>query len=126
MHCSMRAELPHLSRRGSQTVADWHGKYAGSSSDAAIRALRSACGLALYHWLTGIGSLDRLGVCHAHRCADIYVDGSQAAARRYCSAVCGNRTKVAAYRSRSRGQAHLTSSPSTSTIAHTEADESHD
>jgi CGNR zinc finger/Putative stress-induced transcription regulator len=117
---------PHLSRRGGQTVADWHRKHAGSPSDAAIRALQSACGLALYEWLTGSGSLDRLGVCHAHRCADIYVDGSQAAARRYCSAVCGNRTKVAAYRSRSRRQAHLTSSPNTSTIADTEADETND
>lgn len=53
----------------------------------------------LFH---GDGPRARLGVCSAERCADLYVDRSQAATRRYCSRTCQNRTKVAAYRARRR------------------------
>lgn len=92
---------PHLSRYATRTIADWRVE-AGSRS---VAVLQAACALALHHWLTAAGSFDRLGVCRAHQCADIYVDGSQAASRRYCSASCGNRVKVAAHRARSRSQA---------------------
>jgi predicted RNA-binding Zn ribbon-like protein len=43
---------------------------------------------------------DRLGLCTARRCADVYVDASPAGRRRFCSVNCQNRTRLAAFRSR--------------------------
>ena len=43
---------------------------------------------------------ERLGVCGAVRCADVYVDASPVGHRRYCSISCQNRTRVAAFRQR--------------------------
>jgi predicted RNA-binding Zn ribbon-like protein len=42
----------------------------------------------------------RLGVCSAEGCADVYVDTSRNASRRYCSNTCASRSTVAAYRAR--------------------------
>ena len=42
----------------------------------------------------------RLGICHGARCVDVYIDSSPAGQRRFCSATCLNRHKVAAYRRR--------------------------
>jgi len=44
----------------------------------------------------------RLGVCRADACDRVYVDVSRNASRRFCSEACLNRTKVAAFRARSR------------------------
>ncbi len=93
--------IPHLSLGANRTIADWRLESVDRQSGS-IGVLQAACALTLHEWLTGAGSLDRLGVCSAHQCADIYVDGSQAASRRYCSASCGNRVKVAAHRARNR------------------------
>jgi predicted RNA-binding Zn ribbon-like protein len=41
---------------------------------------------------------ERLGICTAIRCADVYVDASPVGHRRYCSIACQNRTRVAAFR----------------------------
>ena len=41
---------------------------------------------------------DRLGVCVDGGCADIYVDGSPAGRRRFCSVTCQNRARAARYR----------------------------
>ena len=43
---------------------------------------------------------DRLRVCEADDCADVYVDLSRNRSRRYCSTSCGNRMNVAAFRAR--------------------------
>ena len=48
--------------------------------------------------------LGRLGVCADDGCANLVVDLSRNRSRRYCSAACGNRNAVAAYRAR-RGAA---------------------
>ena len=48
---------------------------------------------------------DRLGVCDAARCDRVYVDTSRNGARRFCSTACQNRTKAAAFRTRSRTEA---------------------
>ena len=49
------------------------------------------------------GSWSRLKVCPADDCAWVFYDQSKNASRRWCSmGVCGNRTKVRAYRARSR------------------------
>lgn len=42
----------------------------------------------------------RLGVCAAEGCAEVYVDTSRNASRRYCSNTCASRSTVAAYRAR--------------------------
>jgi predicted RNA-binding Zn ribbon-like protein len=96
---------PHLSWSKDGSVAAWRLPAGSKSEDRAIRTLQAACALALYRWLVGRGSLDRLGVCNAHRCADVYVDVTQATSRRYCSPGCANRAKVAAYRARVRSVA---------------------
>ena len=44
----------------------------------------------------------RLGVCSAEGCDDVYVDTSRNASRRYCSNTCASRSTVAAYRARRR------------------------
>jgi predicted RNA-binding Zn ribbon-like protein len=42
----------------------------------------------------------RLGVCSAESCDNVYVDTSRNASRRYCSNTCASRSTVAAYRAR--------------------------
>jgi predicted RNA-binding Zn ribbon-like protein len=46
------------------------------------------------------GELGRLRACSAHDCEDVFVDLTRNRARRYCSAVCGNRVDAAASRAR--------------------------
>ena len=45
---------------------------------------------------------DRLGVCSATRCTNVFVDTSPNRSRRYCSERCSSRANVAAYRARQR------------------------
>ena len=47
--------------------------------------------------------LSRLSVCADDTCDGLVVDLSRNRSRRYCSAACGNRIAVAAYRARVRG-----------------------
>lgn len=49
-----------------------------------------------------VGELDRLRVCSADDCADVFVDLSRNRSRRFCEVGCGNRINVAAYRARRR------------------------
>ncbi|MGV9308590.1 MULTISPECIES: CGNR zinc finger domain-containing protein [unclassified Nonomuraea] len=51
--------------------------------------------------VTDLG-VDRLGVCRAARCANVFVDTSSNRSRRYCSERCASRANVAAYRARRR------------------------
>ncbi len=44
----------------------------------------------------------RLGVCSAEGCGNVYVDTSRNASRRYCSNTCASRSTVAAYRARKK------------------------
>ena len=46
--------------------------------------------------------LARLQVCTASDCDDVFIDLSKNRSRRFCSATCGNRSNVAAYRARRR------------------------
>ena len=50
-----------------------------------------------------MGEFDRLRVCAASDCEDVYVDVSKNGSRRFCSTRCSNRTNTAAYRERARG-----------------------
>jgi len=50
------------------------------------------------------GDLQRVRSCEAHDCTLVFEDTTRSGRRRWCSmALCGNRMKVAAFRSRSRG-----------------------
>ena len=44
----------------------------------------------------------RIGICSAEGCANVYVDTSRNASRRYCSNTCASRSTVAAYRARQK------------------------
>ena len=60
------------------------------------------CAAALAQIVTERG-VERLKVCAAESCEDVFVDLSPNGSRRYCDpAVCGNRTNVGAYRMRQR------------------------
>jgi predicted RNA-binding Zn ribbon-like protein len=50
--------------------------------------------------------LDRLRICESPGCGSVLVDLSRNRSRRYCDTQCANRQHVAAYRARSRAQAH--------------------
>ncbi|MBN2624312.1 MAG: CGNR zinc finger domain-containing protein [Acidimicrobiales bacterium] len=63
------------------------------------RILLAAGTVSLTTWIAAHGP-DRLGTCEAHRCADVFVDTSRAATRRYCSQTCLDRARVARWRSR--------------------------
>jgi len=45
---------------------------------------------------------ERLGICGAGDCADVFVDTSRNRSRRYCSETCASRTTVSAFRARQR------------------------
>jgi predicted RNA-binding Zn ribbon-like protein len=51
------------------------------------------------------GEFERLRVCAADDCEDVFVDLSKNRSRRFCGGSCGNRTNVAAYRARRSGGA---------------------
>lgn len=66
--------------------------------------LLAAAAVALRAHLVGQPA-DRLGVCAGRRCADVYIDASPGAHRRFCSVRCQNRARVAAFRRRRASQA---------------------
>ncbi|MGD9482388.1 CGNR zinc finger domain-containing protein [Streptomyces sp. TRM70308] len=78
----------------------WHMHLADSAATAgAGYAAIAAMGLAFS--LTDLG-VDRLGVCQAEPCRNVYLDTSTNRSRRYCSDRCATRANVAAYRARKR------------------------
>lgn len=46
------------------------------------------------------GERERLSVCSAEDCDDVYVDLSRNRSRKFCDGTCGTRANVAAYRAR--------------------------
>lgn len=80
--------------------SDWHLHLAENApSTAAAYGSKACMGLAVQ--ATEIG-LDRLGVCQAAPCRDVFIDTSTNRSRRYCSERCATRANVAAYRARRR------------------------
>jgi hypothetical protein len=76
----------------------WHLHFHAADGDLASGwAAGCAAGLAT---VVGGPVYDRLGVCTAPRCDRVYVDVSRNGTRRFCSAACQNRVKVAAFRAR--------------------------
>jgi hypothetical protein len=57
--------------------------------------------LALFETVSQIG-VERIGVCSAERCVDVYIDRSPLRNRQYCSQLCQTRERVHRYRNRTR------------------------
>ncbi|WP_433497802.1 CGNR zinc finger domain-containing protein [Sphaerimonospora sp. CA-214678] len=78
----------------------WHMHLTEGGRVADALAVGSVMGLASV--ITGLG-VDRLGICQAAPCRNVYLDTSSNRSRRYCSERCASRANVAAYRARKRG-----------------------
>jgi predicted RNA-binding Zn ribbon-like protein len=79
---------------------DWHLHLADHAPNATAAYAATAC-MGLAFQLTALG-VDRLGICQAAPCRNVYVDTSTNRSRRYCSDRCATRANVAAYRARKR------------------------
>jgi predicted RNA-binding Zn ribbon-like protein len=90
---------PQLSGHDGQS---WHLHLTESGSVPDRYAAGAAMGLAVRISDQG---LDRLGICHADGCANVYFDTTTNRSRRYCSDRCASRANVAAYRARRRESA---------------------
>ncbi len=89
----------------------WHMHVADrSSSVAELLIAESLMGLSTL--VCDLGA-NRLGVCDASPCKDVFVDTSPNQSRRYCSDRCSSRANVAAYRARQRAVAAGVSTSST-------------
>jgi predicted RNA-binding Zn ribbon-like protein len=89
---------PQLSRHDDEP---WHLHFSSTAAGFAT-AWGAGCATGLAVVVDGQAT-GRLGVCRAEACDRVYVDLSRNASRRFCSEACLNRTKVAAFRARSRG-----------------------
>jgi predicted RNA-binding Zn ribbon-like protein len=88
--------MPQVTDHG----GDWHLHYVPMEAPIAQRlAAMAAMGLAVV--VSDYGH-ERLGVCVAEGCRDVYVDTSRNRSRRYCDESCGSRMNVAAYRARQK------------------------
>ncbi len=77
-----------------------HLHYAGADASA-LEQLTTTVAVGLSQVVVQHG-WQRLGVCSAEGCDDVYVDTSRNASRRYCSNTCASRSTVAAYRARQK------------------------
>jgi predicted RNA-binding Zn ribbon-like protein len=77
-----------------------HLHYARPDADA-LEQLTTTVAMGLSQVVVQHG-WQRLGVCSAEGCGNVYVDTSRNASRRYCSNTCASRSTVAAYRARQR------------------------
>jgi predicted RNA-binding Zn ribbon-like protein len=77
-----------------------HLHYARPDADA-VEQLTTTVAMGLSQVVVQHG-WQRLGVCSAEGCGNVYVDTSRNASRRYCSNTCSSRSTVAAYRARQR------------------------
>lgn len=92
--------LPQLVRHGDW---DWH-VHAVSAEAALATRIEVECALALIDLLRA-DELSRLGVCAQPDCEGVVLDLTRNRSRRFCSATCGNRAAVAAYRARKASSA---------------------
>lgn len=76
----------------------WHLHYVDENASLGDRiGVLAAMGLAAL--IVDLGS-NRLGLCSADDCKDVFVDTSRNRSRRYCADTCSTRMNVAAYRAR--------------------------
>jgi predicted RNA-binding Zn ribbon-like protein len=89
--------LPQLVRHGEH---DWHVHAVAADAPLSSRIAVEAA-MAMVDVIRA-DEMSRLGVCADHDCEGIVLDLSRNRSRRFCSALCGNRAAVAAYRARKR------------------------
>ena len=87
--------LPQLTRHGG---FDWH-VHAVPSDARLDRRIMVESAMAVVDVIRA-DEYTRFGTCAADGCAGVVVDLSRNRSRRFCSAACGNRIAVAAYRAR--------------------------
>ena len=94
------AAAPQISNHDGQP---WHLHFAAADAPLAQRiAAGAAMGLATTIAEEGY---ERLGVCGADDCLDVFVDTSRNRSRRYCNQTCSTKVNVAAYRAREKTRA---------------------
>jgi predicted RNA-binding Zn ribbon-like protein len=94
------AATPQLSNHDGK---HWHMHYSEADAPLAKRiAAGAATGLAITIAEQGH---ERLGVCGADECYDVFVDTSRNKSRRYCNQTCSTKMNVAAYRAREKTRA---------------------
>lgn len=97
------AEFPVHPRLTGHDASAWHLHLAGDAVGAA-EGFAAIAGMGLAVQLTAHG-IDRLGVCQAPPCRNVFLDLSANRSRRHCSDRCTSRTNVALYRARRRARA---------------------
>lgn len=93
----------------------------GAPTIAAVYGAKAAMGLAVQ--ATELG-FDRLGVCQAVPCREVFIDTSTNRSRRYCSDRCATRANVAAYRARRKEAAKAAAAPAAASVESRESRES--
>ncbi|MDQ4064955.1 MAG: CGNR zinc finger domain-containing protein [Actinomycetota bacterium] len=81
----------------------WHMHYAPDDTPVG-RRIAGDIVMGLATLIADFG-FDRLGICAAHDCGDVYVDMSRNKSRRYCDEQCTSRANVAAHRARAKARA---------------------
>jgi predicted RNA-binding Zn ribbon-like protein len=99
---SLLAESRALPQVSDHDRHPWHLHYTKPGASAA-RTAAAACGMALAIVLCE-GGFARFGTCSNKTCADVFIDTTKNASRKYCSDVCANRAAVAAHRARARAK----------------------
>ena len=80
----------------------WHVHYVPEDAPLAGRLTAYAV-MGLAALVADLGR-DRMGICRADDCEDVFVDTSRNRSRRYCDDKCATRMNVAAYRARHRAR----------------------
>jgi predicted RNA-binding Zn ribbon-like protein len=74
-------------------------EWALDPSASLAETLRSAAAVSAAHLATEFG-FERLRVCGADPCADVFLDSSKRGEQRFCGPRCATRVRVAAHRAR--------------------------
>lgn len=78
----------------------WHLHYVPAGK-AVSQQLTTVAAMGLANVIAEHG-FERIGICSANECRDVYIDTSRNKSRRYCDDSCSSRMNVAAYRARQK------------------------
>jgi predicted RNA-binding Zn ribbon-like protein len=81
----------------------WQVEFMPNAGTSSIRQMTFQAALGLTCVFQHYGK-DRLRVCDASPCRDVFIDMSRNRSRRYCSEGCANRHNIAMYRQRQRSK----------------------
>jgi predicted RNA-binding Zn ribbon-like protein len=88
---------PQLARHDGEP---WHLHFHSQAKEAGGAIARGATCVIALAVVIGSPGLARLGACGSTHCDRVFIDTSKNGSRRFCSASCLSRTKVAAFRAR--------------------------